>query len=131
MNPSTKSPKPNPLTIQRMSALIESLTADEQRTLSQLLQKWDGREERRHSRFRCSLMTEYFASGRSHQEMMTDISIGGAFIEASNPPAIDQDILQVFHFPNFEIPIRSRSRIVWVSNDGFGVKFDIHKKLQD
>lgn len=125
MKPSTEFQKPKPLSSGNMKNLIKGLTPDEQRSLSKLLQKWDQREERKHERFRCSLMTDYEMAGEVHREMMTNICVGGAYIEGQNPPAAGQRFLQTFHIPNSEIPIRSKSRVIWISKSGFGVEFSI------
>jgi hypothetical protein len=59
---------------------------------------------------------------------MRNISQDGAFIESRHELAVNQQIAQSFFFPNFEIPIRSNSKIVWVASKGFGVRFDFVQK---
>jgi hypothetical protein len=61
---------------------------------------------------------------QEHKGIMRNISLDGAFIETRHEVAVKQQIAQSFFFPNFEIPIRSNSKIVWVSSGGFGVHFE-------
>ena len=54
-----------------------------------------------------------------------NVSLGGAFIESRHTFPVDLVVSQSFFFPNFEIPIRSNSKIVWADSHGFGVQFEI------
>ena len=56
---------------------------------------------------------------------MKNISIGGAYIISPHVVPVNQQIMQSFFFPNFEIPIRSTSKVIWIESKGFGVQFDI------
>ena len=56
--------------------------------------------------------------------VMRNISLDGAFIEGQHELAVNQRIAQSFFFPNFEIPIRSDSKVIWVEPEGFGVQFE-------
>jgi hypothetical protein len=59
------------------------------------------------------------------KDIIKNISLGGAFIASPQPLPVNLVISQSFFFPNFEIPIRSKSKIVWTDPNGFGVQFDI------
>ncbi len=102
---------------------LDNLSVDDQRMLSRLLNSWEKRDQRRHPRMRCSIITEYFANDMEQRGVMRNISLDGAFIESPHQLAVNQRIAQSFFFPNFEIPIRSNSKIVWVTSRGFGVQF--------
>ena len=109
----------------RMSELVKNLSIEEQRILARMLNDWEKRDQRLHPRIACSIMTEYRTLNRSYKDTIKNISQGGAFIESSNPLPVNSQIKQRFFFPNFEIPIRSKSKIIWVAPYGFGVQFEI------
>jgi hypothetical protein len=106
-----------------LSQFLDNLSIDDQRVLSRLLNTWEKRDQRRHPRIPCTIITEYFADDHEHKGVMKNISLGGAFIETRHELAVSRQIAQSFFFPNFEIPIRSNSKIVWVASGGFGVQF--------
>jgi hypothetical protein len=110
---------------QRLSELLNNLTLDEQRILARLLSDWKDREQREEQRTECSIVTEYIVHNRPHRAKIKNISLGGAFIESRDSLRVNQEISQSFFVPNFEIPIRTKSRIVWTGPDGFGVQFQI------
>jgi len=110
-----------------LSQFLDNLSIDDQRVLSRLLNTWEKRDQRRHPRMPCSIITEYLVNDQEHKGIMRNISLDGAFIEARHELAVKQQIAQSFFFPNFEIPIRSNSKIVWVASGGFGVQFEFVK----
>ena len=109
---------------QHLSELLEDLTLDDQRTLSRLLNSWEKRDQRQHPRERCSIITDYVVDNQTYRGIMRNISAYGAYIASKYLFPVNEIIFQNFFFPNFEIPIRSNSKIVWVGSDGFGVQFD-------
>ena len=109
----------------RMSDLVEKLSIEEQRILTRMLNNWDKRDQRSHPRIPCTIITEYLALNRSYKDTIKNISLNGAFIESTNRFPVNLDINQRFFFPNFEIPIRSHSKIAWTASFGFGVQFEI------
>lgn len=115
---------------QRLSELIDNLTIDEIRILTRLLNNWEKRDQRRHPRTPCSIITEYMVGDQAHKDIIRNISLGGAFIESGHLFPVNLKISQSFFFPNFEIPIRSKSKIIWTGSNGFGVQFNIleHEK---
>ena len=109
----------------RMSELIDNLSIDEVRILARLLNDWQNKNQRKHPRTLCSIITEYMVDDLTHRDFIKNISLGGAFIESRHALPLNMVISQSFFFPNFEIPIRSNSKIVWTAPDGFGVQFEI------
>jgi hypothetical protein len=109
---------------QRLSQFIDNLTLDDQRALSRLLNSWEKRDQRKHPREKCSIITDYIVDNHNYKGIMQDISPYGAYVKSRHLFPVNQVIFQSFFFPNFEIPIRSNSKIVWVGPDGFGVTFD-------
>jgi hypothetical protein len=115
-------------TTRRLSELVDNLTIDEIRILSRLLENWGKKDQRKHPRTPCSIITEYIIEDRVYKDKIKNISLSGAFIQSPNSFPVDLEISQSFFFPNFEIPIQSRSKVVWAGPNGFGVKFNIVEK---
>ena len=107
-----------------LSQFLDNLSIDDQRVLSRLLNSWEKRDQRRQPRMPCRIITEYSVNDLDYKGVMRNISLDGAFIESQHELAVNQRIAQSFFFPNFEIPIRSNSKIVWVATKGFGVRFN-------
>ena len=107
-----------------LSQFLDKLSIDDQRVLSRLLNSWEKRDQRRQPRMPCTIITQYSVSDQDYKGVMRNISLDGAFIESRHELELNQRIAQSFFFPNFEIPIRSNSKIVWISPRGFGVQFD-------
>jgi hypothetical protein len=107
-----------------LSQFLDNLSVDDQRVLSRLLNTWEKRDQRRNPRMPCSIITQYLVNDQEHKGVMRNISIDGAFIETQHELAVNQQIAQSFFFPNFEIPIRSNSKVVWIQSGGFGVQFE-------
>jgi hypothetical protein len=107
-----------------LSQFLDNLSIDDQRMLSRLLNSWEKRDQRKNPRMPCRIITEFIVNDRGYKGVMRNISIDGAFIESRHELAVNQHIAQSFFFPNFEIPIRSNSKIVWIASKGFGVQFD-------
>ena len=107
-----------------LSQLVDNLSIDDQRMLSRLLNSWEKRDQRKHPRMPCSIITEFVFNEQDYKGVMQNISLDGAFIVSRHELAVNQQIAQSFFFPNFEIPIRSNSKIVWVDAEGFGVQFE-------
>jgi len=107
-----------------LSLLIDNLTIDDQRMLARILNNWADRDQRKHPRTPCSIITDYAVTERLHKGTIKNISPGGAYIADRPLFPVNQEIYQSFFIPNFEIPIRSKSKIIWVGSDGFGVQFE-------
>ena len=110
---------------QHLSQMIDNMSVDDQRTLSKLLNSWDKRDQRGNSRMPCSIITEYTFDNQTYKGKMKNISLDGAFIRSRNIIPVNEHIFQSFFLPNFEIPIRSNSKVIWAGSQGFGVQFDI------
>ena len=112
-------------TTRRLSELVDNLSIDEVRILSRLLENWGKKDQRKHPRTPCSIITEYMVEDRVYKSKIKNISLSGAFIQSRNAFPVGLEISQSFFFPNFEIPIQSKSKVVWTSPNGFGIKFNI------
>ena len=114
----------SPVDSRHLNQLINHLTIDDQRMLARILNNWDDRDQRKQPRTPCSIITEYTVDNRLHKGTMKNISPGGAYFANQPLFPVNQEISQSFFIPNFEIPIRSMSKIIWVGSDGFGVQFN-------
>jgi hypothetical protein len=113
----------SPTDPRHLNQLIDHLTIDDQRMLARILNNWDDRDQRKQPRTPCSIITEYTDDNRMHKGTMINISPGGAYIANQPLFPVNREISQSFFIPNFEIPIRSRSKVIWIGSDGFGVQF--------
>jgi hypothetical protein len=113
----------SPTNSRHLTQLIDNLTLDDQRMLARILNNWDDRDQRKQPRTPCSIITEYTVANRLHKGTMENISPGGAYIANQPLFPVSAEISQSFFIPNFEIPIRSKSEIIWVGSNGFGVQF--------
>ena len=107
-----------------MGKLIEKLSIEEHRILAKVLNEWEKKDQRRHPRISCSIITEYHALNHVHKDTIKNISLGGAYIDSKQHFPVNLEINQSFFFPNFEIPIQLKSQIIWTGPDGFGVQFE-------
>ena len=114
----------SPTESRHLTQLIDNLTIDDQRMLARILNNWDDRDQRKQPRAPCSIITEYTVANRLHKGTMENISPGGAYIANQPLFPVSEEISQSFFIPNFEIPIRSMSKIIWVGSNGFGVQFE-------
>ena len=115
----------NRIRVRNLSRFVNQLSIEEQQMLSALLEDVQKKEQRQHPRTPCSIITEYIFDNQAYKGTIKDISLGGAFILSRQVFPVDRKISQSFFFPNFEIPIRSESKIIWANAKGFGVQFDI------
>ena len=113
----------SPTESRHLTQLIDNLTIDDQRMLARILNNWDDRDQRKQPRAPCSIITEYTVANRLHKGTMEDISPGGAYIANQPLFPVSEEISQSFFIPNFEIPIRCMSKIIWIGSNGFGVQF--------
>lgn len=113
----------SPTESRHLTQLIDNLTIDDQRMLARILNNWDDRDQRKQPRAPCSIITEYTVANRLHKGTMENISPGGAYIANQPLFPVSEEISQSFFIPNFEIPIRSMSKIIWIGSNGFGVQF--------
>jgi hypothetical protein len=59
-----------------------------------------------------------------HSATTSDISLGGAFVEAAQPPPVGSRLLLVLSSPTAWDPIEVPGEVRWVREGGFGVRFE-------
>jgi hypothetical protein len=89
-------------------------------------------DTRRASRKPCVILVDFSTEDRSSQDVIHDISVGGAFIKTDQPLVIGQEIALSFSVPNFEKSFELAGKIVRCNGEGIGVKFmNLTRKQQD
>jgi hypothetical protein len=120
-----------------ISMIIENGSEEEQRRLFSLLQShrvlsfletWQKRERRRDLRYRCSIPVTCATEDRVFEDLVRDISAGGAFVETSEAFSPGQHITMTFSSPDLEQPIKITGEVMWRTAQGIGVKFKTASK---
>ena len=89
-------------------------------------------DSRRGPRKPCVILVDFSTDERSSQELMSDISISGAFIKTTQPLEIGQTIALSFSVPNFEKSFEMTGEVIRYNSEGIGVKFEkLSEKQQD
>lgn len=81
-------------------------------------------DTRQGSRKTCVIRVDFSTEGHSAQELISDISIGGAFIRTDQPLVMGQQVALSFAIPNFEKSFDISGQVVRCDDQGIGVKFD-------
>jgi len=89
-------------------------------------------DTRRGSRKPCVILVDFSTEEISSQEVISDISIDGAFIKTDHPLVMGQEIALSFSVPNFEKTFEVAGTVVRCNGEGIGVKFiNLTRKQQD
>jgi len=122
---------------QGISMIIENGSEEEHRRLFTLLQSrrvlgfletWEKRERRRDPRHSCAIPVTCATDDRIFEDLIRDISAGGAFIETSEAFLPGEDITLTFSSPDLEHPIKIKGKVMWRASQGIGVKFETARK---
>ena len=82
-------------------------------------------ENRRSStRHEVSLDTTLRIGDQEHERTLTNLSLGGAFVEHDERLTIGTRVELVFRLPNREQPVSIGGQVRWVGDSGAGVQFD-------
>ena len=60
-----------------LSQLLDNLSIDDQRMLSRLLNSWEKRDQRKHPRMPCSIITEFVFNEQDYKGVMQNVSLDG------------------------------------------------------
>jgi hypothetical protein len=122
---------------QGISTIIENGSEEEHRRLFTLLQShrvlnfletWQKRERRKDPRHACSIPVLCAADDRVFEDLIRDISAGGAFVETAESFLPGDDITLTFSSSDLEKPIKIRGKVVWRTAQGIGVQFKTPSK---
>jgi Tfp pilus assembly protein PilZ len=121
--------------------LISKMSADEQLTLLERLQKQPINSVssveteitlRGHSRKSCMISTDYVVEGRNFEGFMLDISPAGAFIETGEAFTAGHQIQLAFSLPNNPGQLKMTGQILWNGKLGIGLQFkELSRKQMD
>jgi hypothetical protein len=110
----------------RLLAIINDMTDEEQQDLIKELEDRQARDLRRYERKSHSMPVEYVAQDHSSQGVVKDISIGGVLLETSEIGgsfSIGEDIILTIQYPDQEKYIKIRGEVVRIEPQRIGVKF--------
>ena len=108
--------KPKTIPISLMSLLLESgRLNDENKTRKQ--------EQRRYKRFGCEMPVEFSFGGWSHQGMLSNISLSGAFLETRESFEIGSEIEVSLYSKSLNRGCRIASAVVRKDTRGVGIEF--------
>jgi Tfp pilus assembly protein PilZ len=115
----------------RLLRLIDSMSEEEQRLLLQELEtRLQSREKRRHRRKPAFLVVDYAIDGRPYSDFIQDLSAGGVFIETCMSIPVGTDLVITFRDPDHETGAHIPGKVVRVSPQGVGVRFQPLDSLQ-
>jgi len=116
----------NTSTKDRLLAIINDMTDEEQQDLIKELEERQARDMRRYERKSQSMPVEYVAQEHSSRGVIKDISIGGVLLETSEIGgsfSIGEDIILSIQYPNQGKYIKIRGEVVRIEPQRIGVKF--------
>ena len=111
--------------------IILRLSLDEQKDLLEELEKRFSFKKRRHERKPCFSTVDYLVQDNIYTDFTQNISAGGVFIGGSAPLSVGQEIALGLILPVSKEHISVSGEIVWVSEEGIGVKFNPSDSLQE
>ena len=119
--------------------IYESLSASSERLIELLKELPDNQSEnlemgmfhrlRKDPRRSCIFIVDYEVDGKSYDNYILDLSLGGVFLETEESFAPDQDIRIKFFYPDGRGFFWVKGKIEWRSAQGIGVHF--HKMKKD
>ena len=75
-------------------------------------------------RFDVQIEIEVTIGDQQHRTRTRNLSLGGAFVDATVKPAFNSRVQLRFSIPNQREPIQVGGVVRWVDPGGFGVQFD-------
>ena len=88
-----------------------------------LLEHWERTERRKAPRKECSLLVHYVASKKMFSDVVTNISVDGAFMETCAFLTVGQPITMIFSPSDHEEPINVTASVVRTTDKGVGLEF--------
>jgi len=110
----------------RLIAIINDMTDEEQQDLIKELEDRQSRDMRRYERKSQSMSVEYVSQDHSSQGVIKDISVGGVLLETNEIGgsfSLGEDIILSIQYPNQEKYIKIRGEVVRIEPQRIGVKF--------
>jgi hypothetical protein len=112
-----------------LARFAENASSEQQRTLLGLLEEWqlfgllEHWERRKSPRKPCSLPVRYVVEDKVFQDVLSDVSPDGAFMETCAYLAVGQHITLIFSPDHQEEPVNVTGRVVRTTKHGVGLQF--------
>ena len=107
-----------------LAELTEEMIQVKRQALLNVLKerKYVGR--RKHARKSCFVAVDYAVGDRAFKDFITNISLGGLFVETHKGFPVKQEIVMSFSSAKFERPVKAIGQIVRSVPQGIGVAFE-------
>ena len=107
----------------RLFELITKMTDDEQQSLLKELEERLFIRKREYDRKPYFSVVDYNAQEDTNMDFIQNISAGGVFIATSKSFSVGQEVLLAFPLPISQEHSTIAGEVVWVGEQGIGVKF--------
>lgn len=114
----------------RLINLIRDLSVEEKQALLEQLESKSSKDRRKGKRKPFLALVDYATPERFFRDFIRNIGEGGVFIETRESFLVGDQIFMTFQVPGFHAPIKIAGEVVWMNQDGLGIKFNMANKLQ-
>lgn len=115
----------------RLVELILKMSDEQKRSLLKELEERLSATRRKHGRKPYFSLVDYASQEGSYTDFIQNISAGGVFIGTGTSFSVGQEVSLTFPLPISHENIRITGQIVWVSEQGIGVKFKTADQEQE
>lgn len=115
----------------RLVELILRMSDDQQRSLLKELEKRLSVKKRKHVRKPYFSVVDYGPQDVTYTDFIQNISAGGVFIGTGAPLSAGQELSISFPLPISGEPVNLTGEVVWVGDEGMGVKFKMASNQQE
>ncbi len=115
----------------RLIELIVMMSDEEKQSLVEELEERLHVKKRRYDRKPCFSTVCYTTRDGAHVDLIQNISAGGVFIGTSLPPSVGEKLTLAFSLPISQEHIMLDGEIVWGTQQGMGVKFQMVKTEEE
>ena len=115
----------------RLIELIVMMSDEEKQSLVQELEKRLHIKKRRHERKPYFSTVCYTTPNGAHVDFIQNISAGGVFIGTPLHPPVGEKVTLAFPLPMSQEHVMVDGKIVWATQQGMGVKFQMMKPEEE
>ena len=108
----------------RLISLINHMSSAQRRDLLNMIEEGPHSLRRLHPRSACHLTVGYTTGDQVYEDIIKNISRGGAFIETRTPFSVGEKLAMTFSASRDAEPVKISGSIVWTGSLGVGVRFD-------
>ncbi|MCF8045783.1 MAG: PilZ domain-containing protein [Desulfarculaceae bacterium] len=111
--------------VDRIVRIVKSLPDEKLKALSDILDSWGEKRNRKHPRKQVNVDVDFVVSeSRPYKRTARDISVGGIFINCTGDFQVGEETRFVFGLPGFEKPFKLSGTIVRKQEDGIGIEIN-------